>query len=469
MAFRFLLSLLSVVVLAASTVTANAGGGGGTITVPLSPFTNHLSSDPYKILNNLATASISRARHLKRPKHEANNTSDVTKASLYPHSYGGYSISLGFGTPPQTLPFLMDTGSSLVWFPCTSRYVCSQCAFPNRNPSQIHPFLPKLSSSSKVLGCKNPKCAWIFGSDVGSRCKDCDPSVRNCTQACPPYILQYGSGLTGGVLMLETLDFSQKTVPNFLVGCSVFSMRQPAGVVGFGRSPESLPSQMGLNKFSYCLVSRRFDDKPVGSTMVLESGSSSGDTKTKGLSYTPFHDNPVTSNSASQDYFYVTLRKIIVGDKPVKVPYRYLVPGSDGNGGTIVDSGSTFTFMERPIFLAVAQEFVKQMGNYSRATSVEFRSGLSPCFNISGQKSGDLPELIFHFKGGAKMALPVENYFAFVADSSVICLTVVTDNALSPGVSGGPAIILGSFQQQNYYVEYDLLNKRLGFAKQSCV
>ena len=33
---------------------------------------------------------------------------------------------------------------------------------------------------------------------------------------------------------------------------------------------------------------------------------------------------------------------------------------------------------------------------------------------------------------------------------------------------GGPAIILGSFQQQNYLVEYDLEKERLGFRRQPC-
>jgi hypothetical protein len=82
--------------------------------------------------------------------------------SLFPHSYGGYSISLSIGKPPQTTSFLLDTGSSLVWFPCTSRYLCFDCAFPNIDPEKTPTFIPKLSSSSKILGCKNPKCALLL-------------------------------------------------------------------------------------------------------------------------------------------------------------------------------------------------------------------------------------------------------------------------------------------------------------------
>ncbi|KAJ6778508.1 hypothetical protein OIU74_002323 [Salix koriyanagi] len=214
--------------------------------------------------------------------------------------------------------------------------------------------------------------------------------------------IQYGSGSTAGLLLSETLDFpNQKTIPDFLVGCSILSTRQPEGIAGFGRSPESLPSQLGLKKFSYCLVSHAFDDTPTSSDLVMHTGS-----------------------------------------------------GSDGNGGTIVDSGTTFTFMEKPVYEMVAKEFEKQMAHYTVATEIQNLTGLRPCFNISGVKSVSVPDLIFQFKGGAKMELPLSNYFSFV-DSRVICLTIVSDSVFGPGIGAGPAIILGNYQQRNFYVEFD--------------
>ncbi|KAJ9181313.1 hypothetical protein P3X46_009453 [Hevea brasiliensis] len=438
-----------------------------TITIPISPSTHHhSSSDPWKILNHLASLSLSRAHHIKFP----NTNVSLVKTPLFSRSYGGYSMSLSFGTPPQIVKFIMDTGSSLVWFPCTSRYLCAGCNFPNTDLTKIPKFIPKLSSSSKLVGCKNPKCAWVFGSNVRSKCQGCGPSNQNCTESCPPYIIQYGLGSTAGLLLLESLDFPNKTIADFLVGCSILSTRQPEGIAGFGRSMESLPLQLGLKKFSYCLVSRRFDNTQVSSDLILDMGSDSGDAKTPGLNYTKFVKNPVRSNSAFQEYYYVILQKIVVGDKHVKVPYNLSVPQSDGNGGTIVDSGSTFTFMEGPVFELVAKALEKQMANYTVATDVQKQTGLRPCFNISDEKSVNVPKFIFQFKGGAKMQLPLANYFAFV-DMGVVCLTIVSDNAAALGgrSGGGPAIILGNFQQQNFYMEYDLDNERFGFKQQSCV
>ncbi|KAM1293826.1 hypothetical protein ACFX2H_013829 [Malus domestica] len=449
------------------------------LTIPLFPFPKPPSTDLLQSLNFHAAASLSRAHHIKNPE-KSPHPSPSTQVPLFPHSYGGYSVSLRFGTPPQTTSFIMDTGSSLVWFPCTKRYTCSQCQFPNIDPTKIPTFIPKFSSSSKIVGCKNPKCAWIFGPEVESQCPNCnDPTRQNCSQACPPYRLQYGSGITAGILLSESLNFPEKIIPDFLVGCSFFSIRQPAGIAGFGRGTESLPTQMGLSKFSYCLVSHKFDDTPQSSELVLYSGGSSADeptvsstrrndTKAQRSSYTPFQKNPSPPNSAFREYYYILLRKIIVGKKHVKIPYKFLVPGADSNGGTIVDSGSTFTFMEKPVFEAVAQEFESQMANYTRAKDLETKTGLRPCFDISKEEKLEFPELVFQFKGGAKMELPLTNYFSLVSSSGVVCLTIVTDGVIGSKSSGGPAIILGNYQQQNFFVEYDLEGDRFGFRKQNC-
>ncbi|KAB5519659.1 hypothetical protein DKX38_023978 [Salix brachista] len=461
MASSLLLFLLSFLILTTTSKSTPA-----TITIPLSApsFTKLVvpSKDPWGALNHLATQSLSRSHHIKSPK----TNFSIIKTPLFPRSYGGYSISLNFGTPPQTTTFVMDSGSSLVWFPCTSRYLCVECNFPDIKRAGIPTFLPKLSSSTKLIGCKNPRCSVFFGPEIQSKCHECDSTAQNCTQTCPPYEIQYGSGSTAGLLLSETLDFpNQKTIPDFLVGCSILSTRQPEGIAGFGRSPESLPSQLGLKKFSYCLVSHAFDDTPTSRDLVMHTGSGSGDTKTAGLSYTPFQKNPTT---AFRDYYYVLLRNIVIGDTHVKVPYKFLVPGSDGNGGTIVDSGTTFTFMEKPVYELVAKEFEKQMAHYTVATEIQNLTGLRPCFNISGEKSVSVPDLIFQFKGGAKMALPLSNYFSFL-DSGVICLTIVSDSVFGPGIAAGPAIILGNYQQRNFYVEFDLENEKFGFKPQSCV
>ncbi|XP_077230914.1 eukaryotic aspartyl protease family protein [Tasmannia lanceolata] len=432
------------------------------ISLSLHQFNQNPSPNPWQNLAYLASTSLIRAQHLKNPKPNPNPL--LTKSPLFSHAYGGYSISLNFGTPPQKISLLLDTGSDLVWLPCTKNYACKNCTFSNTK-TQILPFLPRSSSSSKLIGCKNPKCTWIHTPEFLSNCQNCPPNSTACSQVCPPYAIIYGSGSTAGLLLSETLTFPEKIVSDFGVGCSLFSSNQPAGIAGFGRGPPSLPSQLGLKTFSYCLLSRRFDDTNESSSLILNGGSDSDE---KDISYSPFLKNPVAGRSVFSTYYYVQLRKITVGGTRVKIPYHFLWPGSNGNGGTIIDSGTTFTFMVGPVFEQVAREFEMQVRHYKRAYDVETKTGLRPCFNISAEKSVSLPELSFHFKGGAIMSLPLANYFSILGNSDAVCLTVVADGRSGTEISGGPSIIFGNFQQQNYYIEYDLENERLGFRKQTC-
>ncbi|KAK9755472.1 hypothetical protein RND81_01G027700 [Saponaria officinalis] len=438
-----------------------------TITLSLSPITSYQNS--WEFITHIAKTTLQRAHHLKHPKKKPTSLSHLHKTSttpLYPRSYGGYSVSLAFGTPPQAIPLVFDTGSSLVWVPCTSKYTCSNCTFSDVDPKNITTFKPKLSSSSKVIGCLNKKCGWLFGDDVTGRCPGCRPGLRNCSQSCPDYLLQYGLGATTGMALSENLDLPGEVVHDFFLGCSLVSLQQPAGIAGFGRAPNSLPNQLNLKKFSHCLLSRRYADTPKSSKLVLAVADSE---LIRGVKYTPFRKNPKLS--PYDEYYYISLRKITVGKKQVKVkiPYKLLAPDRNGTGGTIVDSGSTLTFMDRPIFEPLVKELVAQMGHVKRAHGVEAQSKFGLCLNASSSRHISIPELVFHFKGGAKMELALGNYFLFSDDVGALCLTIVTDtDPAVPGGPTGPAVIIGNYQQQNFYIEYDLEHQRMGFKKHKC-
>ncbi|ERN16159.1 probable aspartyl protease At4g16563 [Amborella trichopoda] len=418
-----------------------------TLTLSLERVTPKPTSDPYHKLSIYASTSLARAQLLKRPKFSKNAT--TFEVPLSPLSYGGYTVTLDFGTPPQPLSFIMDTGSELVWFPCTSTYICAMC------PNPIPTFFPKQSTSAKLVGCLNPKCKWISESSGSiSLCK---------SRVCSPYIVQYGSGSTSGLLLSETLNLkSSSKFEDFVVGCSLISSRLPSGIAGFGRGNLSLPDQLNLGKFSYCLVSHKFDNTNKSSTMQLGALVDESN-----LEFTPFLKNPISENKAFQVYYYLGLRKITVGGKKVKIPYELLKLEPSGNGGCIIDSGTTFTFMEREIFDRVAEKFEAEVG-LEREKAIEESSGLRPCFNVSKGENLTLPKLGFHFKGGATMELPLENYFAFFGETQAVCLTILTDNGNVNGSKVGPSIILGNFQQQNYYIVYDIEKGRLGFRPQEC-
>ncbi|GER53055.1 eukaryotic aspartyl protease family protein [Striga asiatica] len=455
MPFSKLLFIFLLLLFSPSTPSSSSSNSS----IPISLLNTNPHSHPFQKLTYLASNSIARAHHLKNPE----NAPTSAATPLYPYS-GAYSISFSFGTPPQTMAMIMDTGSSFSWFPCTRRYTCKNCSFFSEN--NISSFIPKQSSSAKILGCKNPKCGWVHRSfEPDSSCsRECQVANQtSCTQICPPYMILYGQGSTAGVAMSEILNLPNEKIHDFLVGCSIFSSNLPAGVAGFGRGNTSLPSQLGLKRFSYCL------DTTKSGSLYMDALFDSGE-KTAKFSYTPFLKNPVFG----PEYYYVGLRKITVGGKKVEIPYENLcLDKTSGGGGTIVDSGSTFTYMNRAVFTAVADEFTVQVKNYEREVNVESRTGLRPCFDVTGEKVIKMPGLKFHFKGGAEMELPLENYFFAASDDRklVVCLAMVTDNTLlgsEVNGGGGPSVILGNFLMQNFHVEFDLRNERFGFRQRPC-
>jgi hypothetical protein len=183
--------------------------------------------------------------------------------------------------------------------------------------------------------------------------------------------------------------------------------------------------------------------------------------------YTPLLHNP------RHPYFYsVALEAVSVGATRIAARPELGRVDRAGNGGMVVDSGTTFTMLPGETHARVAEAFARAMAaaGFARSERAEAQTGLAPCYRYAATDRG-VPPLALHFRGNATVALPWRNYFmGFESEGGggggggVGCLMLMN------GGDGddGPAGTLGNFQQQGFEVVYDVDAGRVGFARRRC-
>lgn len=351
------------------------------------------------------------------------------KSSVHPGN-GEFLMQLSVGTPSTAYSAIMDTGSDLIWTQCKP---CQQC-FDQSTPI----FDPKKSSSFSPLSCSSSLCEALPMSSCG-------------TDGCE-YLYTYGDySSTQGVMAADTFTLGGVSVPNVAFGCGEDNegtgFSQGSGLVGLGRGPLSLVSQLGEPKFSYCLTS--IDDSK-SSTLLM------GSSATVNNSDTATRTTPLVKNPSQQSFYYLSLEGITVGDTRLPIKESTFALNDDGSGGMIIDSGTTITYLEKSAFDLVKKEFISQV---KLPVDNSGSTGLDLCFTLpSNTNDIEVPKLVFHFKG-ADVDLPGENYI--VADSSVglACLAMGSSSGMS---------IFGNVQQQNYLLLHDLQKETLSFIPTQC-
>lgn len=393
----------------------------------------------------------------------------------------GYLISLNLGTPPQIIQAYMDTGSDLTWVPCGNlSFDCLECDDYRNN--KLNPtFSPSRSSSSLRDACPSPFCVDIHSSDntydpcVVAGCSLSTLLKGTCSRPCPSFAYTYGEGVVIGTLSRDTLRIhksspnSTREVPSFCFGCVGSTYREPIGIVGFGKGPLSLPSQLGFSQkgFSHCFLAFKFANNPnISSPLVVgDLAISSKDH----LQFTPMLKSPMYPN-----YYYIGLEAITVGNiSALEVPLSLREFDSSGNGGMLIDSGTTYTHLPEPFYFQLLA-MVQSLITYPRAEEAERRTGFDLCYRVPCPNNSTilddfhLPSITFHFLNNVSLVLPQGNHFyamgAPVNTTVVKCLLFQSMD----GGEYGPAGVLGSFQQQNVEVVYDLDKQRIGFQQMDC-
>lgn len=312
--------------------------------------------------------------------------------------------------------------------------------------------------------------------------------------SCPPFYYAYGDGSFIAKLYQDSLSFSLSSpsfaLKDFTFGCAHSALGEPIGVAGFGRGALSMPAQLASsspdigNYFSYCLVSHSFDTSRVRmpSPLILGRYNSASENKEKqsdhigdGFAYTP-----MLTNHKHPYFYYVGLAGVSLGKKRIAAPESLQTIDGKGNGGMVVDSGTTFTMLPPGFYNSIVTEFDARVGSvYKRAADVEDRTGMGPCYYVEGggkvaAPNVVVPQMLLHFAGNSSVVMPKRNYFYEFLDGGedgkvkrkVGCMMLM--NGGDEGESGGPAGLLGNYQQQGFEVVYDLEKLRVGFARRKC-
>ncbi|KAG6539076.1 hypothetical protein ZIOFF_004229 [Zingiber officinale] len=362
--------------------------------------------------------------------------SGQVQASVHAGS-GEFLMDLAIGTPSLAYSAILDTGSDLIWTQCKP---CVRCFL---QPSAV--FDPSISSTYKKLPCTGELCHAL----PTSRCA----AAFDCK-----YLYTYGdSSSTQGVLASETFelgsDAKPTAVPGVAFGCGDTNVgngfSQGAGIVGLGRGPLSLISQLGLGKFSYCLTSLDQSKKsPLLFGSLADLSASEGTVAVQSI--------PLLKNPQQPSFYYLPLKGITVGGTRLQIPSSAFALQQDGTGGVIIDSGTSITYLEAAAYRQVKRAFLNQVQLRAADGS---DVGLDVCFSLpAGASSVTVPKLTFNFDG-ADLDLPAENYLIADSSTGLLCLTIMGSRGLS---------IIGNFQQQNLHILYDLKQEILSFVPTQC-
>ncbi|KAL1546170.1 Aspartyl protease protein 2 [Salvia divinorum] len=345
---------------------------------------------------------------------------------------GEYFTRIGVGTPARYVYMVLDTGSDVVWIQCSP---CRKC-YRQSDPV----FDPTKSTSFSGVSCSSTLCRRLDSPGCSNRNKKC------------LYQVSYGDGsFTVGEFSVETLTFRKSRVKNIALGCGHDNeglFVGAAGLLGLGRGKLSFPTQAGrrfAKKFSYCLVDRTASSKP--SSMLFGEAA-----VPRTAVFTPLVTNPKLDT-----FYYVNLNGISVGGARVPgITAKLFKIDSSGNGGVIVDSGTSVTRLTRPAYVALRNAFRSGASNLKRAPDFSL---FDTCFDLSGRTEVKVPTVVLHF-AGADVSLPASNYLIPVDSDGTFCFAFA-------GTTSGLSII-GNIQQQGFRVVFDLAANRVGFAANSC-
>ncbi|MCO5564343.1 hypothetical protein L7F22_018003 [Adiantum nelumboides] len=375
----------------------------------------------------------------------------VGRFSYLRENVGEFYLTMSVGNPPQKLIFTLDTGSELTWTECKPCKVCSKSGSPT--------FAFNKSSSYLPVPCSSSLCIQSLGFTSGGGCNN---STGNCM-----FQLLYGDGsVDAGFVSVDSFDLGHKLSKSIVFGCVVINMDTvplpSSGIMGLNAGPFSFTSQLlGKNpalpnRFAYCLPDRFKHLNSQGTIMFGEY------TLPSSMRYTPLVP---PYGPLGNLYYFVKLEDISVGKMFIK-PTRTMNHKGLQIGGTIFDSGTVLTHLEKSLYVEMVAEMRRQTMHLHPFSAKGSASDLCYAIPLSAKELPKVPLITLHFAGKVGMELRPESVLYPIdidGKSITLCLAFRSSQASMP------LNIIGNYQQQNYWVEHNLQTSSIGLAKANCV
>ncbi|KAI3873226.1 hypothetical protein MKX03_024985 [Papaver bracteatum] len=371
---------------------------------------------------------------------------------------GLYYTKLAIGTPPKDYFLHVDTGSNIFWVNCVNCFPF--CAInTDIDDLTLKRYNPKNSSTAGVVPCSDgfstdnnkspiPGCSSgdVCGYDVG---------------------YGYGSG-SDGYFVKDVIGYDQvsgdlqTTTRNssIIFGCGTRQTGNLAsssgaldGLIGFGASDASMLSQLASSgkvkkKFAHCL-----DGKKGGGIFAI------GDVVQPTLKTTPLVPNCIFLILFLWTHYKVNMEFVQVGNKVLDIPKQVLEAGNWT--GTIIDSGTTLTYLPGEIFDPLRRMILTSQANLD----IHLVDDIVECFRFNKSIDDSFPTVTFGFENSLQWKVYPHDYL--IPYKNEWCLGWQDSGKLKSDTVND-LIILGDLVLTNKLVLYDLENQVFGLSDYNC-